>query len=98
MSLAEAERILRTQYAWSPPVIDGYTLQVSSFRTLVNAVNFQQHLTRKGYQVYLEVVDLQGAWFRVMVDRFASREEARLAADRFQAKHGDAYKVFVRKR
>lgn len=98
MSVDEAREILRTRYSWSPPAFTGYTLQVSSFRTLVNAVNFQEHLQRKGYQAHLEVVDLRGAWFRIMVDRYDTLEEARGAADLFQQRHGDIYQVFVRKR
>lgn len=98
MSADEARDVLRRQHGWRPPSEQGYTVQVSSFRTLTNAVNFRGHLEAKGYAAHLDVAEGPGgAWLRVMVGTYPTLVSAQQAMEEFRARHGDSYQVFVRR-
>ncbi len=98
LTVGQARDILVNRYSWSPPNFRGFTLQVASFRTLANAVNFRNHLAAKGYEAYLDLADVRGgAFFRVLSGVYDSPEKARESAAQFEAVHGGLYKVFVRK-
>ncbi len=81
------------------PAPGGYSVQVASFKEPENAMNFQRHLSAKGYVAFVDSVSVEGvAWYRVMVGRFETMPEARSEADRFLAQYGTTYPVFLRKR
>lgn len=60
-----------------------YSIQVGSFKNQKAANRFCSKITPLGFKPRVEMVELRnkGNWFRVMVDGFASRGEARQAAD-----------------
>jgi hypothetical protein len=98
LSVTEATDRLRSEYSWSAPSFAGWTVQVSSFRRLTNAMNFRKHLEAKGYEAFVAVAEVRGgAYFRVYVGVHDAIEQARETAARFQAQHGDTYQVFVRR-
>lgn len=98
LTVAEAEERLRREFGWSPPNFAGWTVQVSSFRRLTNAVNFRRHLEAKGYESSVAVADVRGgAYFRVYVGVHDTAEQARVSAEQFKAQHGDTYQVFIRR-
>jgi cell division septation protein DedD len=61
-----------------------YTIQVSSFRSLDQASELKGKLSKKGYIVYVQSVDLsdKGTWHRVRVGQYRDKEGAeRVASD-----------------
>lgn len=80
------------------PPTDGYSVQVASFSSAGNAVNFRKHLVAQGYDAHVASVDVQGqSYYRVLLGQFPDLGAARVLADRFSADHPDLYQVFVRK-
>lgn len=59
-----------------------YSVQVGSFKSQKAAERFFSKITPLGFKPRVEMVELpnKSSWFRVMVDGFASREEAQKAA------------------
>ena len=71
----------------SSPPEPFYSVQVGSFRVAEQAETLQQRLVRKGYdvRVRLSMVPGQGAWYRVRVGQFPTREAAEGVARRLHA-------------
>lgn len=98
LTVSEAQERLRREFSWRAPSFAGWTVQVSSFRRLTNAMNFRKHLEAKGYEASVAVAEVRGgAYFRVYVGVHDSIEAARATAERFVAQHGSTYQVFVRR-
>jgi len=69
------------------PILEkGYTVQVSSVNEKYRADTLLSQLTAKGYDAYLQTVELgaKGTWYRVRVGRFAERAEADTASQRMK--------------
>jgi cell division septation protein DedD len=61
-----------------------YTIQVSSFRNMEQASELKGRLSKKGYAVYVQSVDLtdKGTWYRVRVGTYRDKGGAeRVASD-----------------
>ena len=61
-----------------------YTIQVGSSRSLEQATELKGRLSKKGYVVYVQTVDLsdKGTWHRVRVGNYRDKEGAeRVASD-----------------
>jgi cell division protein FtsN len=61
-----------------------YTIQVSSFRSMEQASDLKGRLSKKGYTVYVQSVDLsdKGTWHRVRIGNYRDKEGAeRVASD-----------------
>jgi cell division septation protein DedD len=61
-----------------------YTVQVGSSRSLEQATELKGRLSKKGYVVYVQTVDLsdKGTWHRVRVGSYRDKEGAeRVASD-----------------
>jgi cell division septation protein DedD len=56
----------------------GYTVNIASFRDKGNADRLMKELEEKGYEAFIEKVNIaqKGTWYRVAMGRFSSREEA----------------------
>jgi cell division protein FtsN len=59
-----------------------YTLQVASFKKRDQAELFCKKISPLGYKPRVMIVDLpkKGKWFRVVIEKFKTEEEARKAA------------------
>ena len=67
----------------SPPLVEKkYQLQVGSFKSNGQAKKFCTKITSLGYDPQIVMVELpkQGKWFRVVINDFPTRDEAKVAA------------------
>jgi cell division septation protein DedD len=64
-----------------------YTIQVSSFRSLEQASELKGKLSKKGYAVYVQSVDLsdKGMWHRVRVGNYRDKEGAEQVASNLRS-------------
>jgi cell division septation protein DedD len=84
--LATADTKAKTPTAARPVVAQGgdYTVQVSSFRSMDQASELKDRLSKRGYTAYVQSVDLsdKGTWHRVRVGNYRDKDGAeRVASD-----------------
>ncbi len=77
---------------------ESFQVQVASFPRADEAGVLQERLTKKGYEVYVQQVDLgkKGLWYRVNVGPLPSADSAQKTADRLKAE--GKFSPIVRKR
>jgi cell division septation protein DedD len=85
-SIVTAENKPKTPAATRVSLSQGgdYTIQVGSSRSLEQATELKGRLSKKGYVVYVQTVDLsdKGTWHRVRVGNYRDKEGAeRIASD-----------------
>ncbi|MDQ6993522.1 MAG: SPOR domain-containing protein [Mariprofundus sp.] len=56
----------------------GFSIQIASFRSKVDAIHMQEKLQKNGFQIYLKRIDLaeKGAWFRVYAGPYLRKSDA----------------------
>lgn len=74
-----------------------YTVQIGSFKTEKDAQKITQAFKAKGYPVFTKRVDIpgKGAWHRVRIGVFETKEEARLYGDSLKSREPALQSVFV---
>jgi len=82
----DAARTLQTPAAADTPLPEAggkYSVQVGSFKSQKVAKRFCSKITPLGFKPRVAMVELpnKGKWFRVIVEGFATHDEARQAAD-----------------
>lgn len=99
LTVAEATSLLRSRFSWSPRRSPGqHTVQVSSFRSMANALRFRDTLRGEGFDAYLDLTELSGlAWFRVMVGNYADPARAKEISTQVQGRHPEVGRTLVRK-
>ena len=63
-----------------------YILVGGSFSYFENAVSIQNKLTNNGY--HSEIMELESGLFRVIIDSYKTKEEAKVALNNYNKKHG----------
>ncbi|MFQ5892710.1 MAG: SPOR domain-containing protein [Nitrospinota bacterium] len=97
-----AQKIARAPVARPPtpggPGAEPYVVHTSSYRNPQSALRETKRLAAKGYVAYMSTADLgrKGIWYRSLVDRFASAEEARSFARRLKERNRLSYAAPMR--
>jgi len=62
----------------TPAVVNGFRIQIASFRSMAGALGLQKKLNQAGFRAFVQTVDLseKGQWFRTCGGPYASKAEA----------------------
>jgi len=79
--------------------VGAYAVHVSSYRSIHRAESEAGGLETRGYEAEVVTVELpdRGTWYRVWVGRLATREEARVLAQRLQEEEAFDYTRIVKR-